>query len=44
MGLGYLWALVDEDGVGWHDRISRTHVRASHIRSIARERYNYDDL
>jgi uncharacterized RDD family membrane protein YckC len=27
MGLGYLWALVDEDRVGWHDRISRTHVR-----------------
>jgi uncharacterized RDD family membrane protein YckC len=44
MGLGYLWALVDEDRVGWHDRISRTHVRASHIPSIARERYNYDDL
>ncbi|MGH9636814.1 MAG: RDD family protein [Candidatus Angelobacter sp.] len=44
MGLGYFWALVDEDRVGWHDRISRTHVRASHILSIARERYNYDDL
>ncbi|HEY2913845.1 MAG TPA: RDD family protein, partial [Candidatus Angelobacter sp.] len=29
MGLGYFWALVDEDRVGWHDRISRTHVRAS---------------
>jgi uncharacterized RDD family membrane protein YckC len=27
MGLGYFWALVDEDRVGWHDRISRTHVR-----------------
>jgi uncharacterized RDD family membrane protein YckC len=27
MGLGYLWALVDEDRVGWHDRISRTYVR-----------------
>jgi uncharacterized RDD family membrane protein YckC len=44
MGLGYFWALVDEDRVGWHDRISRTHVRASHIPSIARERCNYDDL
>jgi uncharacterized RDD family membrane protein YckC len=29
MGLGYFWALVDEDRVGWHDRISKTHVRAS---------------
>lgn len=29
MGLGYAWALVDEDRVGWHDRISRTHVRAA---------------
>jgi hypothetical protein len=35
MGLGYFWALVDEDRVGWHDRISRTHVRTalSHQRS-----------
>ncbi len=29
MGLGYFWALVDEDRVGWHDRISRTHLRAA---------------
>jgi uncharacterized RDD family membrane protein YckC len=29
LGLGYFWALVDEDRVGWHDRISRTHVRAA---------------
>jgi uncharacterized RDD family membrane protein YckC len=28
IGLGYFWALVDEDRVGWHDRISRTHVRS----------------
>ncbi len=44
MGLGYFWALVDEDRVGWHDRISRTHVRASHVPSAERERYNYDEL
>jgi uncharacterized RDD family membrane protein YckC len=45
MGLGYFWALVDEDRVGWHDRISRTHVRAvSEIPSRARELYNYEDL
>jgi uncharacterized RDD family membrane protein YckC len=45
MGLGYFWALVDEDRVGWHDRISRTHVRAlSVIPSKAREPYSYDDL
>jgi uncharacterized RDD family membrane protein YckC len=45
MGLGYLWALVDEDRAGWHDRISRTHVRSvSSIPSGAREPYNYEDL
>lgn len=27
MGLGYVWALVDEDRVAWHDRISQTHMR-----------------
>ena len=27
IGLGYAWALVDEDRLGWHDRISRTHLR-----------------
>ena len=27
LGLGFLWALVDEDGLGWHDRITRTCVR-----------------
>jgi uncharacterized RDD family membrane protein YckC len=45
MGLGYAWALVDEDRMGWHDRISRTHVRAvSEIPSKAREPYYYDDM
>lgn len=28
-GLGYAWALVDEDRLGWHDRISQTHLRGS---------------
>jgi uncharacterized RDD family membrane protein YckC len=27
LGLGFLWAMVDEDGLGWHDRITRTCVR-----------------
>jgi uncharacterized RDD family membrane protein YckC len=27
LGLGYAWAMVDEDRLGWHDRISRTHLR-----------------
>ncbi len=27
LGLGYAWALVDEDRLGWHDRISQTHLR-----------------
>jgi uncharacterized RDD family membrane protein YckC len=49
MGLGYAWALVDEDRMGWHDRISRTHVRAvSEIPTLSspkgREPYYYDDM
>ncbi|MCU1255335.1 MAG: hypothetical protein JWM83_1634 [Candidatus Angelobacter sp.] len=49
MGLGYAWAMVDEDRMGWHDRISRTHVRAvseDPTQSLpkGREPYNYDDL
>jgi uncharacterized RDD family membrane protein YckC len=24
LGLGYLWALIDEQGLCWHDRITRT--------------------
>jgi len=27
LGLGVLWALLDEDGLGWHDRISRMYPR-----------------
>jgi uncharacterized RDD family membrane protein YckC len=26
-GLGYLWCALDQDGLCWHDRITRTHVR-----------------
>ena len=49
IGLGYFWALVDEDRVGWHDRISRTHVRAlSAIPTLSlskgREPYCWDEL
>lgn len=28
LGLGYLWAMLDEDGLGWHDRMSRMYQRA----------------
>jgi uncharacterized RDD family membrane protein YckC len=27
MGMGFAWALLDEDRLGWHDRISRTYLR-----------------
>jgi hypothetical protein len=27
LGLGLAWALVDEDGLCWHDRISRSYLR-----------------
>jgi uncharacterized RDD family membrane protein YckC len=29
VGLGFAWAFVDEDTLGWHDRITQTHLRAS---------------
>jgi uncharacterized RDD family membrane protein YckC len=25
-GLGYLWCLIDQNGLCWHDRITRTHI------------------
>jgi uncharacterized RDD family membrane protein YckC len=28
IGIGFLWAWLDEDGLGWHDRISRMYQRA----------------
>jgi uncharacterized RDD family membrane protein YckC len=27
LGLGYLWSVLDEDGLCWHDRITRTHIQ-----------------
>jgi uncharacterized RDD family membrane protein YckC len=27
-GLGYFWCFLDQDGLCWHDRITRTHVRS----------------
>lgn len=29
LGLGFAWALIDEDRLGWHDRITQTHLRAT---------------
>jgi len=26
LGLGFLWAFLDEDTLGWHDRISETYL------------------
>jgi uncharacterized RDD family membrane protein YckC len=26
LGLGYLWSVLDEDGLCWHDRITHTHL------------------
>jgi uncharacterized RDD family membrane protein YckC len=28
-GLGYAWAFIDQDRLGWHDRITQTYVRNS---------------
>jgi uncharacterized RDD family membrane protein YckC len=56
IGLGFAWALVDEDRLGWHDRISGTHMRTAvgnqpsafslflKSRSVARDPYEFDDL
>jgi uncharacterized RDD family membrane protein YckC len=27
LGLGFLWSVLDEDGLCWHDRITRTHIQ-----------------
>jgi uncharacterized RDD family membrane protein YckC len=27
LGLGYLWSILDEDGLCWHDRITRTQLQ-----------------
>ena len=43
-GLGYLWSFIDEDRVGWHDRISQTYLRSTLLPSAARDPYEYDDL
>ena len=29
LGLGFAWALVDEDALCWHDRISQTYMKSS---------------
>jgi uncharacterized RDD family membrane protein YckC len=34
VGLGFLWAFVDEDTLGWHDRITETYVRSKSAVSI----------
>ena len=28
LGIGLLWILLDDDALGWHDRISRMYQRA----------------
>ncbi len=28
-GLGYLWCFLDQHGLCWHDRITRTHVQSA---------------
>ncbi|MCU1283812.1 MAG: Rdd [Acidobacteriales bacterium] len=29
LGMGFFWAMVDEDNLGWHDRMTRTYLRQS---------------
>jgi uncharacterized RDD family membrane protein YckC len=28
LGLGYIWSVLDEDGLCWHDRITHTHIQS----------------
>jgi uncharacterized RDD family membrane protein YckC len=28
LGIGFLWACLDDEGLGWHDRISRMYQRS----------------
>jgi uncharacterized RDD family membrane protein YckC len=38
LGLGFLWALVDEDQLGWHDRMTKTLIRSGASQSaVVRE-------
>lgn len=37
LGLGFLWALVDEDQLGWHDRMTKTLIRSSAAQPVMRE-------
>jgi uncharacterized RDD family membrane protein YckC len=32
--LGFLWALWDEDGLTWHDRLSKTYLRAPELTEV----------
>lgn len=37
MGLGYIWCALDEDGLCWHDRITRTHVVPAPLKAKLKE-------
>ena len=44
IGLGYFWAFIDEDRLGWHDRISQTYLKSLAVANAARDPFDYDDL
>ena len=33
LGLGYAWHFLDEDGLCWHERVTKTHI-ASHPKKL----------
>jgi uncharacterized RDD family membrane protein YckC len=35
LGLGFAWVLVDEDTLGWHDRISGTYLRSNQHSAVS---------
>ncbi|HET7207331.1 MAG TPA: RDD family protein [Terriglobales bacterium] len=38
LGLGYMWCFLDEDGLCWHDRITRTYFASIEARAGSAER------
>lgn len=41
LGLGFAWALIDEDQLGWHDRMTGTVVREANSQAIASDQVTY---
>jgi hypothetical protein len=34
LGMGYAWQFLDEDGLCWHERVTKTHIAAQEASAI----------